>query len=355
MQVLYTHDIFTKQVFGGISRYVTELSRHLPQEIEPTIFAGLHINKYVHPQESIGLRMPSLRFCSPLRENISRVSQHLYTISNPPDIFHRSYYGAPFYHGKKPIVLTVYDMIHERYPGMYADDGRLSAAKYSDCVKADHIIAISESTKSDLIELFSIDPQKITRIYLASSELNANAELRRALTLSKPYILFVGQRGGYKNFNSLLIAYSRSLKARTDFDLICFGGGVPRSDEKKHIADLGLIENIRFSSGNDDDLRAHLEAARMLVYPSCYEGFGLPVLEAMQAACPVLCADNSSLPEVAGDAAAYIHENLADQLESLIYSNHDLEQMVLRGKLQAKKFSWSNCASETTDIYRALC
>jgi glycosyltransferase involved in cell wall biosynthesis len=354
MQVLYTYDIFTKQAYGGISRYVLELARHLPSGVEPLIFAGLHINAYVHPGEAKGVRMPELRYWAPIRERVSRLAQRAYTAFAPPDLYHRTYYGAPFHRGRQPLVLTVYDMIHERFPDFYQDGGQLSAAKRRDCERADHIIAISESTKRDLVEHFSIAPHKVSVVHLASTELGANPDRRQALAQGKPYLLFVGARGGYKNFEALLTAYAASPRLQQAFDLVCFGGGAATPSEQQRIAFLEVGQHVRFVSGADDDLRAYYDGARLLIYPSLYEGFGLPVLEAMQAGCPVMCSPSSSLPEVAGSAAAYIGSDFAEQLDQLAFDDTTLAALRAAGRTQARRFSWARCAEETTALYRTM-
>lgn len=354
MRILYTHDIFTKQAYGGISRYVLELARHLPAEASPLVFAGLHINAYVRADEAKGLRMPELRYWTPVRECVSKLAQRAYTAVAPPDIYHRTYYGPSFHHGRQPLVLTVYDMIHERFPDFYRDGGRLSAVKRLDCERAHHIIAISDSTKRDLIEYFSISPQKISVVHLASTELATNATRRTALAQGRPYLLYVGARGGYKNFDALLSAYAASSRLTQTFDLVCFGGGPATEAEQQRIAAFGLNDRVRFVSGGDEDLRVYYDEARLLAYPSLYEGFGLPVLEAMQAGCPVMCSPSSSLPEVAGSAAVYITDSFAEQLGQLAFDDTALADLSAAGHLQARKFSWARCATETTAIYRTL-
>jgi len=245
-------------------------------------------------------------------------------------------------------------MIHELYPDLYHDGGRLSTDKRRDCQNADHIIAISHSTKNDLIEQFSIPPQKISVVHLASTELVANSTLKGILGKGKPYLLFVGQRGGYKNFEALLIAYSSSSRLKRAFDLVCFGGGPASPAEQARVDELGLGGQVKFVAGADEDLRAYYETARMLVYPSLYEGFGLPVLEAMQSGCAVMCSATSSLPEVAGSAAVYISGDFAGQLERIAFDDSELDRFRHAGSLQAAQFSWDRCATETTSIYRSL-
>lgn len=354
MRVLYSFDIFSKQIHGGISRYVVELVRHLPEDINPVIFAGLHINAHLDSIAAMGLRIPSLRYTNKIREKINSISQRIYANTLPPDIFHRTYYGPAFHSGSTPVVLTVYDMIHERYPEFYRDGGRLSALKRDNCNRADHIIAISHSTKRDLIDFFSIAPEKISVIHLASTETTASPVCRQVLNKSKPYIMFVGQRGDYKNFSSLLIAYARSTRIKHEFDFVCFGGGPTSQSEQQLIDSLDVGHSLHFVTGGDKYLRAYYEMAHLLVYPSFYEGFGLPVLEAMQSGCPVMCSASSSLPEVAGNAAVYINGDLPDQLEQLVFDDFRLSQLKYAGKVQAAQFSWSRCASETTAIYRLL-
>ncbi|WP_028535910.1 glycosyltransferase family 4 protein [Paludibacterium yongneupense] len=355
MRVLYTYDIFTKQAYGGISRYIMELVKHAPSSIDPRVFAGLHINAYASGKAVSGLKLRDFPGAGGMRDRISRTSQAVYSRLTRPDLIHRTYYGPESSGGRCPVVLTVYDMIHERFPEQYNDSGALTARKLANCKSADHIIAISESTKQDLIEYFGIPETKIEVIYLAATESEGRPSLPSASTVNgRPFILFVGARGGYKNFDSLLAAFSASERLRSEVDLVCFGGGAATSTEKQKVNDLGLSSSVHFAGGDDRQLNLFYKNARLLVYPSLYEGFGLPVLEAMQLGCPVMCHRISSLPEVAGAAAEYIGPDFTEQLAALVFDESKLAQLRGKGLIQSRTFSWIKCAEETAALYKSI-
>ena len=123
----------------------------------------------------------------------------------------------------------------------------------------------------------------------------------------------MGNRGGYKNFSTLLQAYGNSPILR-EFELIAFGGHPLLPDEKNQITQLGITDKVRFTSGSDQELAARYRAATAFIFPSTYEGFGLPPLEAMSHGCPVVCSNGGSIPEVVGDAGVYFDPNSAEEL-----------------------------------------
>jgi glycosyltransferase involved in cell wall biosynthesis len=354
VRVLYTYDIFTKQAYGGISRYIMELVRHAPASVDPRVFAGMHINSYAVGHAVSGVRVRDVAHTGGIRDRVSRAAQSVYSCLSRPDVIHKTYYGPEEKGRKAPLILTVYDMIHERFPEQYRDSGALSALKLSNCKSADRIIAISESTRQDLIEYFGIPAAKIEVVYLAANGLDAHALSAPLEQNLRPYILFVGARGGYKNFDSLLAAFATSRRLRADTNLVCFGGGAPSAAERQRLNDLGVSDCVRFTGGDDKQLSLLYRNARLLVYPSLYEGFGLPVLEAMQQECPVMCYRSSSLPEVAGTAAEYIDPDFSEQLEALVFDDSRLEQLKAQGLLQSRKFSWDKCAEETAALYRSV-
>jgi glycosyltransferase involved in cell wall biosynthesis len=247
-------------------------------------------------------------------------------------------------------------MTHELYPESFADNGVTSIRKKRCCDRADKIIAISNTTKNDLIRLFGIDPEKIHVIYLANPLENIMPDCRRN-TLSSNYILYVGDRHGYKNFNALVQAYARSKKTNRSFHLVCFGGGVLSPNERKYFSALGIDKNVCQISGNDHLLALYYQNARAFVCPSLYEGFGLPLLEAMSYGCPVICSRKGSIPEVAGNAGIYFDPGSVDDmqsvLEKMLFDDSILKESAVRGIERNKQFSWDQCAHETLKVYQS--
>ena len=374
LHIIYTPEIFSAQAFGGISRYFVELTRQLHAAGQhPRIAAGLHVNRLLGelPGSTVtGLylrrginRIPNLRV------RINRGVCRYLIARDPRTVVHQTYYGDPGYLGSRPLVLTVYDLIHHlyrrQYPERDEDCDPAVTHQRRNCERADHIIAISQTTKDDLVRLFAVDPVKVTVIHLGNS-LPPPEESRpedtpatnRVLPGGGEYLLFVGQRSGYKNFDAVLAAFSRSMPLRQRFKLLCFGGGLLSGTEHRRIAELGLEGAVIERHGGDDVLARCYREAAAFVYPSQYEGFGLPLLEAMGQGCPVLASTGGSLPEVAGDAAAYFDPTDIDSIQ------HTMEQtladparpalLVARGHDRVQRFGWDKCARETLEVYRRL-
>jgi glycosyltransferase involved in cell wall biosynthesis len=180
----------------------------------------------------------------------------------------------------------------------------------------------------------------------------------RVLGADAPYLLYVGSRASYKNFQGLLDAYAASAWMRTNFSLLCFGGGDFTSAERAAISTAGVDARIRYLGGSDAVLAACYAHASLFVCPSLYEGFGIPVLEAMSLDCPVACSNSSSLPEVVGDAAALFdpldRDSIRSALESVLGSPSAATALKERGRIRRQQFSWRSCAENTIDIYRRV-
>jgi glycosyltransferase involved in cell wall biosynthesis len=225
--------------------------------------------------------------------------------------------------------------------------------------RASHIICISESTKNDLINFFKVDESKISVIHLGLEEQFAHSNYSSLKMCDTNFLLYVGLRGGYKNFNKFIIAFTSSKILVQNFKIICFGGGEFGKEERQFLIEKGLSDkNISQISGDDQDLARLYQKASALVYPSLYEGFGLPPLEAMAYNCPVICSNTSSIPEVVGDAAEmfdpYDVESIQDAIERVVLDNSVRNDLMSRGKERVKLFSWDRCARETLDVYRRV-
>ena len=231
------------------------------------------------------------------------------------------------------------------------------AAKRAAVNRADHIICISETTQRDLVRLYGIDPARTSVVYLGHS-LTVEADAAKVQSGGRrPSLLYVGYRGGYKNFMTLLQAYGSSPILR-EFELIAFGGHPLLRDEQNEIRRLGITDRVRFESGSDRELAAHYQAATAFIYPSKYEGFGIPPLEAMSHGCPVVCSNAGAIPEVVGDAGLYFDPNnpeeLRTELERVVTTEALQADLRARGNERIAMFSWDKCAAETARIYREI-
>lgn len=355
MKILFDGQIFTIQQYGGISRYFFELANALSDEGQQVwIDAPFHINRYID-----GSRLTEGRRLRPLR-GVTRFCQAANGILAArrirrfsPAIVHETYFSADAGRDDIPHILTVYDMIHE----LFVEGGRgdaLGLARRAAVMRADHIICISENTRRDLINILGVDEDRTSVIHLAAS-LSARDDL--PVPVDAPYILYVGPRDRYKNFDCLLRAYAAIPRLVEDFRLVCFGGGALHGEERNAIRQLGIPDGrVLQVSGSDRALAAAYRHASAFVYPSLYEGFGIPPLEAMQCDCPVICSDRSSLPEVVGKAAYLFDptspEALGAAMERLLYDAQLRELYILSGRERAAGFSWERCASQTLAVYR---
>jgi len=364
MKIVFDHQIFLLQRYGGISRYFCELATQLAknQECKVGIVAPLHINEYLRESGPpvnviagyIG-NVPKTRRIAAVANR--RLAEFLIS-SDSPDIVHRTYYDSSLPKVKSArTVITVYDMIHERLQP-FMEGAEDAVGKRAAVAAADHVICISESTRRDLVEIFGIDQSKISVVYLGFDLMPVSDELTLGIS-TRAYILYVGQRWGYKNFDGLLSAYASSPRLRENFDVICFGGGPLSGKEKSDIAKLGIREHaVRQIGGSDGVLRKLYQQAAIFVYPSLYEGFGIPPLEAMSFDCPVVCCAVSSMPEVVGNAASFFEAGNNDSLRAAIERVLDDStlrlNLIKQGRARLKLFSWQRCAMETFKIYQRV-
>ncbi len=363
MRVYFDYQIFALQKFGGISRYFIELAEKLKdisKDIQTTIVAPLYVNKYLQTCSAPTwgqkvIEFPGKHHILPI---INRLSSSYYLNKVQPHIIHETYYTDKPLRVNVPRILTVYDMIHERFPQYFTGvDLKIPSLKANAVKRADHIIAISNATRNDLITLLRVPEKKISVIPLASS-FNLNEPKMNNRIHSRPYLLYVGLRGGVKNFSILLKAYSQSSRLRSRFDLICVGGGQFSSSEKNIIIDAGLEKSLYHYSADDGELTSLYGNATVFIYPSLYEGFGLPLLEAMRCGCPIVCSKTSSMPEIAGDAAAYFDpedgDALCHTLEQVTDSLKIQQTLRRQGHERQKLFTWEKCVGETAKLYDSL-
>lgn len=362
MNVLFDSHIFSLQRFGGISRYFIEIACELNKinNINANIFAPLHISEMLHDSSAkhFGLYAPKLR--AGVRKRIDRVSSQLWESFAPHDILHTTYYLRHHPSKRKaPIVVTVHDMIHELMPESFRKDDPTAKMKLSAINVADHVICVSESTRQDLLALYPLDPLKTTVIHHGVKPPERLQEDSSRSVCNGRYLLYVGQRGGYKNFTLLLEAYASSKTLQDDFRIIAFGGGSFTDSEKTLIQKLALKEDaVTHCHGDDNRLAVLYRQAAAFVYPSLYEGFGMPVLEAMAYGCPVFASNCSSIPEAGGTAAEYFDPTQVDSLvyalENTLYSNEKRTRLIETGFRRAADFSWSKTAHATSNVYRQV-
>ena len=362
MKIVFDGQVFVMQATGGISRYYTHLAAGLNAEpdINACIIAPLHRNVHLSTELFVpvfGLETPpnwqlknTCRFA--LRQFSPIVSRWV-----KPDIVHETYFSrAPFVTNAPRRVTMVHDMIHELFfPG-----SRVTQDKRDTLARCDHVVCNSYNTKKDLCELFDFPSERVSVTHLAYQDFsNFHNNAVPSILTEAPYFLYVGHRAGYKNFDSLLNAIAIKPWLLKNFRIISFGSDPFTNDEKKRADQLGFsTQNVIHLAGGDDLLGAAYSNAVAFVYPSLYEGFGIPPLEAMSAGCPVISSDTSSLPEVVGNAALLVDPNdveaLADAMEKLAQSSDLRQVLVDRGHLQRRMFSWDRCVKDTRKVYESI-
>ncbi|MCU0289794.1 MAG: glycosyltransferase family 4 protein [Acidobacteria bacterium] len=222
---------------------------------------------------------------------------------------------------------------------------------------ADSIIAISENTKKDIINITHADSDRIHVIYLGNPFEKVNDTIPKNFPPlgGKPYLLFVGTRSGYKNFIFFIKSIAKLLRRNQELHVCCAGWMPFTAQEKKVFQERNILNKVHYIQIKDNDLRYLYENARAFVFPSLYEGFGFPVLEAFACKCPALLSNQSSLPEVGGDAALYFDPRDSASLLKVVervISNDDLRmQMIQKGSERVKIFSWEKTANATKKIY----
>jgi glycosyltransferase involved in cell wall biosynthesis len=291
--------------------------------------------------------------------------------------FDRLVPGAALFHAtehlllplrRAPTVLTVHDLIFRRYPAHHRRLNRwyLNATMPLFCRRAGHIIAVSEQSKRDVIEAYGISPDKITVIYEAADPrfcpqpAEAVAAVRAHYGLPDRYLLFVGTIEPRKNLGRILAAFERlHADGLTDALVIVGKRGWLYDDFFARLEGSPAKQAVIFPGFIPDaELPSVYAGAQALAFPSEFEGFGLPVLEAMACGAPVVCANTSSLPEVAGDAAVLVDpldaDALADALRRVLSDPALAADLCARGPAQAARFSWDRAAEETLAVYRMV-
>ncbi len=356
MRVLFTDKGISFQKYGGVSRYFCEMIKRLMQkpEVRCDIGALFFDNFYfseLYDEKSLRHYKPVWKF----GKLINRLYSVCLYVMNKYDIVHHTYYNLfpEYFYKKCKHVVTIHDMIPEM--GLL-DDKEAVKRKKQYIYSSDHIVAVSECTKNDILRIYpDISPKKITVIYHGA---DLDKKSGGSIELPTRYILYVGQRLQYKNFDNFLLAYSKLLERHQQVLLVCFGGGAFSPKEKERIEELGLSEFVKYVSGNDKELAAAYTNAECFVYPSKYEGFGIPILEAWSCECPVVLSNASCFPEIAGNAAKYFDpdssEDMALVIGELLDNKEKRKDLKKLGSDRLKEYSWEIAAQKTLDVYRSL-
>lgn len=343
---------------GGISQYVAGLVRHLPSagpDHEYFLYASGRVREGIGIAEGLPQRLVTVpKWAAGWRVAWDRI-----------DVYHGTNYRLRG-RGRQGEVLTIHDLAAERFPSL-VKRGRASPKTRRVARRATAIITASESTARDLVELYGIPRQKISVIYNGVAKVFAPApkqeareQVRRRCGIERPFILFAGTIEPRKNLPCLIRAYASLPRVKDEFALVIAGQwGWGKLEVDRTLSEVGIAGNVHMMGYRSlDDLRWLYCAAELFVYPSLYEGFGLPPLEAMACGAPVITSRCSSLPEVVGSAGILVDpasvEELASSIGRVLECGELQDAMRRRGLAQAKRFSWETCARETLRVYAAV-
>jgi mannosyltransferase len=346
MRVAFDGIIFGLQRVGGISTYSWEILQRLANAT-PALELVLP-RSVISARESDLAALPAHIRRQRLATNVARYLP--FRSSAKTDIIHSSYYRIPL-GGRARRVVTAYDFVYERYrhglPRTVHSIQKGIALK-----QADLVICISDSTRQDLLSYYpDVDASKIATVHLAADPSVFYPQTAPGSDLND-CILFVGQRGGYKRFDLAVEAI-----APTRYQLAVVGGGALTENERSALDHWLPGRWVQFGGVENAELRKIYSNALAFIYPSDYEGFGLPILEAQLCGCPAIVADRSSFREVGGEAALFANKQAPNHYSELIEAIGDnafRDSVIAAGFTNAGKFSWDRTFEATFDCYRRL-
>jgi glycosyltransferase involved in cell wall biosynthesis len=358
VKVAIDEQIFAIQRVGGISRYFAELSQQFLENPElgvdlfsrPTPVFNDYLISGLHGRPAMPGVYPSGHLNAMARMMLRRRHR------DPVDVVHHTFYLPRFlrdFPGARRVV-TVYDMIPERFPGSLRRQDLLTAKRrFVD--RADEIVCISNATRNDLAHFYGELNAPVSVIHLGVDFDFFNGTNHAIAGWPESYLLFVGKRSQYKDAATLRSAFGRLAARFPDLHLVFVGGGPFESDEVKEITRLGIGARVRQVHLPDSMMPAAYAHARAFVFPSQYEGFGLPALEAMASGTPTILCRAASLPEVGGDAALYFDpgdpDDLAQAIESVVVDPELAARLTARGFDHARAFTWMGTAKLTASAY----
>jgi glycosyltransferase involved in cell wall biosynthesis len=349
----------------GVGRYLSNLLKHYP-ELDRSNEYLLYL-KEGKPSAALSgfssktISLPLLNY------NFAWLNLRLpfELVRDRIDLFHCPFYGLPVYQ-PCPMIVTIHDIIYEIHPEWFP---KLRGASFRFLSRwgaktARKIIAVSEHTKKDIIERYHVPEERIEVIYEAPDDMykpvKDEALLRKTklkYNITKDFLIHVGAIHKRRNIISLLKVFKRLRQGGRDLQLVLVGSiQWPFIDLKRLLVDMGLRDDVgHLGFVPDEDLVCLYNAAMIFVYPSLYEGFGLPLVEAMACGTPVAASNVSSIPEVVGDAGIlfdpYNEDEIFDSIKGVLDDKNARDALVSKGLSRAKQFSWVRAAKQTIELY----
>lgn len=349
--------VFGFQRHGGISRMHYELLRHLHPAFRIELFRGFYQDNYdwqaLRLEGNAGSKWDvAFRGSGRLKLLLEKPwleYRWSKAFNKGISLYHASYYRVPRSQPGVKLLVVDYDSIHERFPEYFRGTARMKEIKRRAFQQADLIVSISESSRQDVIRFYHVPEEKIKVLHLGINEFFDVAPGTRPEDSGRPYLLYVGSRVAYKNFEILVRAFETGLFPELDLRVV--GGETPLESGRQ----LGGKCSIYWEAADDLRLRELYWDAQALVYPSRYEGFGLPPLEALASGCPVVAGDTPALREVLGSNAEFFCCDHSVELVAAVDRAMSWSGDKRRAAyLHAKGFSWSRAASHLAEYYQGL-
>lgn len=363
MKVLFDHLAFNQR-YGGVPKYFTEILLQLQKYHDLKIVTSIAISRNADLQRlNINYwNFPNWNFRGSVK--LERIIGNMFTsfrlITSDYDIYHPTHYSnfgiklLKLFRRNKKIVCTVHDMnnwvIPEHYPRKMIFRKRSQEYQMLNC---DLIIAVSKNTKGDIIKYY---PKLYDKIVVASHGFN-NIKAKPFNNLPHKYLLYVGTRNRYKNFEILIKAFSEITNELGDFKLVCVGKPFSRKEIIIHER-LGVQSLIRSYQLDNDELSYAYKKASLFVFPSMYEGFGIPCLEAMSNNCRILASDINIFREICGNTIYYFNPNslthLVEQLKNLLSKEENKQLQKTKYQKVLDNYSWKKSADIHYYAYKKL-
>ena len=356
--------------FTGIGRYTHELIKHLVRiDKDNTYVIFLNEKEFEH----FSIEAANITKVQVDAPHYSVKEQTVFLkeiLKHKIDLMHFTHFNAPLLYNK-PFVVTIHDLTPSFYKGKKRVNP-LERMGYNIVVKnsikkSKHIIAVSENTKKDIQKLFQIPAEKISVIYEAVGEEFKQVQDQESLkqtkqkySLSRPFLLYTGVWRDHKNVTGLIKAFGELRKQDQDIDLVITGKEDPYYPEVKELPkQLGVEKFVRLVGFvSEQELIDLYNLATLFVFPSLYEGFGLPVLESMACGTPVVASNVSSIPEVCGEACMLFNpedtNDMANKIQQVLQDKELQEKMIEQGFTNLKKFSWGKMVQETLQVYQKI-
>lgn len=359
--------------YSGVASFTLNLLKNIIKKDEHNAyyffynsFKKFEMPSFIPKDKIISTRYPNKIFNYFLQKKISY--PHLDKLLGDVDIFYSPHINFSSFSSKSKNIITIHDLSFLRYPEFFSKRKNFwhQAINIKKNIKKFHkIVAVSENTKKDIIELLEVSPEKVEVVYpglpeFSFSKIFSSNYLEENYKIDRDYILYLGNIEPRKNISGLIAAYNLLRENGYNFLLVLAGAwGWKTAEIKEKWQNSPYKNDIRFISYIDEEIKPLLyEKAKIFVYPSFYEGFGFPPLEAMNFSLPVIAGNTSSLPEVLGDGALLINpdkpQEIYSAMKNILIDENLRQNLIKKGQARVAKFNWNKTSEEYLKIFKSL-